>query len=332
MNDYARQRGRIISLTHTEIMFILTAVVLILLLAKEFDLAKATTEISDLQEKQVLIASDELGEQVTQILLREKVISEATLNKAKKGDELLLSAVTDAVEELVTQQQQAEDLEKLVDSALDISTQPSQPESAESALAEDDELAQQRADKLAKLQNDAAGGQAAAEALNIDNPAPEQIQQAISNLRDIAQEAGVLEATASLNEIDRYKLRFGFLPCWLGQGEQPQYFYTYRTTFDNTQPKPYRIQPHAHLNANAQVVKNAISSELRILLDYPKGWIDSNTLENFGKQVQARKKRMYADQPEKADCRLVTLINRKPTTGEEIVFIRDAVGFYPIYE
>ena len=326
----ARKSEWVISLTQTEIMLVLASIILILLLRSTLILEKAENKIAVLQKQAESVKNSEppsepespsppeanITEEVTGILERGGLIDPKEESRQVLGDK-----ATEAVQNLV-------DDKRAVDGALRL---------AESTVGESPDA---RLEKIRQIGEDAAAGKAAQDALGIAKGDAEAIRNRIAGLKKSAEE--VEDASSSLAEEnsklrDRianteaenkrlgFKLRIGFLPCWLSADVRQSYYHTYRTKYDASQNR-FRISPHPHLDKRIPIIQAALAGELSLLRNHPKGWITESEFATFGQKIRERKNRLYGE-----ECRLTTKIN-EAATGKEIKFIRDKVGLYPIYE
>ena len=324
----ARKSEWVISLTQTEIMLVLASIILILLLAKDIEFKEEKQKVVFLQQQIESIKTPEppsepespsppevdITEEVTGILERGELIDPKEESLQVLGDK-----ATEAVQNLV-------DEKKAVDDALRL---------AESPLGESPDA---RHEKILQMGEDAAAGKAAQDALGIAKGDAEAIRNRIAGLKKSAEE--VEDASSSLAEEnsklrDRianteaenkrlgFKLRIGFLPCWLRADVRTSYYHTYHTKYDASQNR-FRISPHPDLDKRIPIIQAALAGELSLLRNHPKGWITEPEFATFGQKIRERKNRLYGE-----ECRLTTTID-KDATGKEILFIRDKVGLYPI--
>ena len=324
MSDSARKREKIVSLSQTEMMFVIAAVALVLFLLA--DTQRRTAQTSERKINEELIALREVREdtahndaaeedmlaEVTEILT-----TEGALAAGENSPQRLRREIPDAVRELARQNNERAAEQKEIDAAL------SATDAADTADAADSDS---RAQRIRRLSQDAARGEAAADALGVGDTPPATLAAEIKNLhRTIEAKDAQIKDIALI----------GFLPCWPGpSGQKPRHYSAikveYQPTRDKNLPKRdkkrYKIEPHPHLRAQAAVVRSALAGNLALLLSPPSGWIGEDEFERFGELVQEQKNLQY---PDKQECKLVARINRE-ASGYETGFI-SRIGFYPIW-
>ena len=141
------------------------------------------------------------------------------------------------------------------------------------------------------------------------------------------------EATAETKKLRAEKAgdKVGFNPCWPGPrlaGEEGKYYYS---TFDLTYypaDRQFTIAPHKDLQSAVTVVQNALSGELRVIKNYPKGKITREAFQAFAGKINAAKNRQYRGNKAQADCLLAATINETATNRENKFILK--AGFYPI--
>ena len=316
MSDSARKREKIVSLSQTEMMFVIAAVALVLFLladtqrrtaqTSESKISKELTALRETAARDNALPEEDMLAEVAEILT-----AEGALAAGENSPQRLRREIPDAVRELARQKNESAAAQKEIDDAL------SATDSADTA---DEADADSRAQRIRRLLQDAARGEAAADALGVGDTPPATIAAEIKNLRR------AIEGKDTRGNTLDHKLRFGFLPCWLGRGAQePPYYFALDVVYRSGR---YKIEPHPHLRAQAAVVHSALAGDLALLSSPPSGWIGEDEFERFGRRAQRQKNLQYPNNPE---CRLIAKINRG-AGGHQIVFVRDRVGFYPIYE
>ena len=315
MSDSARKREKIVSLSQTEMMFVIAAVALVLFLLADTQRRTAQTSESKISEELTALretaARDDAPEEDMLAEVAEILTAEGALAAGENSPQRLRREIPDAVRELARQKNESAAAQKEIDAAL------SATDAADTADTAD---ADSRAQRIRRLLQDAARGEAAADALGIGDTPPATIAAEIKNLRR------AIEGKDTRGNTLDHKLRFGFLPCWLGRGAQePPYYFALGVVYRSGR---YKIEPHPHLRAQAAVVRAALAGDLALLSSPPSGWIGEDEFEQFGQRAQRQKNLQYPNNPE---CRLIAKINRG-AGGHQIVFVRDRVGFYPIYE
>ena len=320
----ARKSEWVISLTQTEIMLVLASIILILLLAKDSEFKKEKQKVVFLQQQIASVKTPEppsepespsppevdITKEVTGILERGGLIDPKEESRQVLGDK-----ATEAVQNLV-------DEKKAVDDALRL---------AESTLGESPDA---RHEKILQMGEDAAAGKAAQDALGIAKGDAEALRNRIAGLEksteeiedassSLAEENSKLRDRIANTEAEIKRLRIGFLPCWPRDDSQPPYhFTTYLTEYNKTQRR-FHISPH--WDERIPIVQKALAGELSLLRNHPKGWITESEFAAFGQKIRERKNRLYGE-----ECRLVTRIN---DAGQKAIeFVRDNVGFYPVYK
>ena len=319
MSDSARKREKIVSLSQTEMMFVIAAVALVLFLLADTQRRTAQTSESKISEeltalRETAARDDAPPEEDMLAEVAEILTAEGALAAGENSPQRLRREIPDAVRELARQKNESAAAQKEIDDAL------SATDAADAANVADAEDSDSRAQRIRRLLQDAARGEAAADALGVGDTPPATIAAEIKNLRR------AIEGKDTRGNTLDHKLRFGFLPCWLGRGAQePPYYFALGVVYRSGR---YKIEPHPHLRAQAAVVRSALAGDLALLSSPPSGWIGEDEFEQFGRRAQRQKNLQYPNNPE---CRLIAKINRG-AGGHQIVFVRDRVGFYPIYE
>lgn len=346
MTDLVRQREKIISLTQTEIMFVLATIILILLLGKNTELVDKQNELTqvrnDLQAQQTATAAaieeDALDEEFIGVLSEQGVIDEDETSSPAQRRE----SATQAVNNLLQEKQQATELRREIDKKRNNNRAAQSRAESSSPRAH-----QERLQHLEAMNQNAAIGESAAAALGLDEPTPAAVQQRIGELMQAEQAAqgnntntnnmastanntsennnNATQTALTQEEARDIKERIGFLPCWRRAGT-PAYYFTYALTYDAARQQ-YQIAAHPNLQSSAAVVRAALDSHLRVLQNFNNSWQSADELQQFGNQVERAKKAMYGEHTE---CRLAVSINEE-VRGTIIKFIRTATNFYPIY-
>ena len=322
MSDSARKREKIVSLSQTEMMFVIAAVALVLFLLADTQRRTAQTSEHKISEELTALRAtaardDAPPEEDMLAEVAEILTAEGALAAGENSPQRLRREIPDAVRELARQKNESAAAQKEIDDALSATDAADIANAADTADAEDSDS---RAQRIRRLLQDAARGEAAADALGIGDTPPATIAAEIKNLRR------AIEGKDTRGNTRDHKLRFGFLPCWLGRGAQePPYYFALDVVYRSGR---YKIEPHPHLRAQAAVVQSALAGDLALLSSPPSGWIGEDEFERFGRRAQKQKNLQYPNNPE---CRLIAKINRG-AGGHQIVFVRDRVGFYPIYE
>ena len=314
MSDSARKREKIVSLSQTEMMFVIAAVALVLFLLADTQRRTAQTSESKISEELTALretaARDDAPQEEDMLAeVAEILTAEGALAAGENSPQRLRREIPDAVRKLARQKNESAAAQKEIDDAL------SATDAADTTDAEDSDS---RAQRIRRLLQDAARGEAAADALGIGDTPPATIAAEIKNLRR------AIEGKDTRGNTLDHKLRFGFLPCWLGRGAQePPYYFALDVVYRSGR---YKIEPHPHLRAQAAVVRAALAGDLALLSSPPSGWIGEDEFERFGEIVQEQKNLQY---PDKQECKLVARINRE-ASGYETGFI-SRIGFYPIW-
>ena len=299
----ARRREGIVSLTHTEIMLVLMTIIILLLLAKSFALSKSEQDRQRAEQTVELLAGAErksepreqkpvdLAAEIVGMLVREGV----------GVDDPSSEALVEAVRQQVGENRQRKAREAAIARALEkagvASKQDGEPASDPPPIEE----------QIEQLADQAAVGEAVRAALGEEQMSPEAAEDRIASLQ--------------ANDL---KGKIGCVPCWLRPGQR-QYYFAYNLTYDAAKDS-FRVQPHKDWDSGAPVVDAALDGELSILKRYPRRRVTRSKLLAFGQQVQERRRRRYSE-----DCRLMVRINKDEVDGNVIEFVRDRVGFCPIF-
>ena len=315
MSDSARKREKIISLSQAEMMFVIAAVALVLFLLADTQRRSAQTSESKISEeltalRETAARDDAPPEEDMLAEVAEILTTEGAFAAGENSPQRLRREIPDAVRELARQKNESAAAQKEIDDALS---------ATDAADTTDTADADSRAQRIRRLLQDAARGEAAADALGVGDTPPATLAAEIKNLR-----RAIEAKNAQIKDI----AKIGFLPCWLGpSGQKPRHYSAIRVEYRSKRDKkPYKIEPHPHLRAQAAVVRSALAGNLALLLSPPSGWIGEDEFERFGEIVQEQKNLQY---PDKQECKLVARINRE-ASGYETGFI-SRIGFYPIW-
>ena len=126
----------------------------------------------------------------------------------------------------------------------------------------------------------------------------------------------------------------GFDPCWRRHTDTGRrYYYAYDVTFErDSGGGRFLIAPHSDLQAGVPIIDDALTGDLKVLLDYPNQAMTHEEFRTFGGVVEsalATKRRERTDDDYTDDCLLaVTLDGDAP--GRVAEFVRVVVGLYPI--
>ena len=173
-------------------------------------------------------------------------------------------------------------------------------------------------------------------ALGLDKSADSDSSEAIAAAIDNLQQE-LAEATAEAKKLRAEKAgdKVGFNPCWPGPllaGEKGKlYYFAFDLTYypaDRLADHRFKIAPHKDLQSAAAVVRNALSGELRVIKNYPKGKITREAFQAFARRVNIAKNRQYRGNKAQAGCLLAATINEIATNLEnDFIF---STGLYPI--
>ena len=294
MRDPAHQREAIVGLTHTEIMLVLAVVILMLLLAKDFQLKSAHTQIEKLGSPTV--------------------------------------TMTPATETPNPSPDPESDDDLPVDETLSQGGGPPQPK--QEGLGEESDNPPVTVDEETNLNDnnpaDTSAGPGTDTTKEPDNHIIKEESLKLQNenkklmeeIEDLREKINNLKQDKKQKKALRDKI--GFVPCWPGNGK-PWYYFTYKITYypgTNT----FRIEPHPNWKSKNDIVSKAVNGGFPMLKKYPQGIISRAELLSFGITLDKQKRDLYGK-----ECYLAVTINKKGVDGTVIEFLRDSVHFYPIY-
>ena len=305
----ARRREGIVALTQTEIMLVLAVIILLLLTAKNADLTAAREQIRQAEASAKLSpeTAEEVAEDTEESAADNGEISSADLNE-EITDILIAGGATN--------QKTSETL------GASAATSPEQAAAevgyiARAALALDEEedaavvrreivRLREQSELLAQLRAENATLKATAAQLSRQLAAQESRNDAVQAERNIRDEVG-------------------FLPCWTGVNKR-RYYFTYRVVYFPARDR-FRLMSHDDWHIRAATVDAALSGDLAVLKEYPRGDISRQQFLQFAQTIEAAKKRMYGDN----GCLLAVEINKR---GVDLTvtndFIHNRTHFYPV--
>ena len=319
----AKRREGVVALTHTEIMLVLATIILLLLLAKNFDLTNAKVELAEEREK-VSVLEEQASESASEALERKEQADfarevKAILVQGGVAEENTEPArLAEAVSVLVAEKRRGEARDAAVDEAL---TQAGMLEEvrddSESGVAE----------KIERMGKNAAVGAAARQALGDDEADADSVKERISELKETERKFAELDGKQPTDEerrISDLKSKIGCLPCWLGSGKR-KYYYAYDITY-HADTNSFGVKPSRDWKRGAEIVDGALGGELSVLKNHPRGLMTSDEFLAFSRRIAAHKNRLHG-----GECHLMATINKNRVDGNVIEFVRDKVGFCPIY-
>lgn len=299
----ARRREGIVALTQTEIMLVLAVIILLLLTAKNADLTAAREQIRQAEASAKL--SPETAEEV----------AEDTEESADNGDISSVDLNEEITDILIaggaTNQKTSETLGASAAAAAEVGY------IARAALALDEEedaavvrreivRLREQSELLAQLRAENATLKATAAQLSRQLAVQESRYDAVQAERNIRDEVG-------------------FLPCWTGVNKR-RYYFTYRVVYFPGRDR-FRLMSHDDWHIRAATVDAALSGDLAVLKEYPRGDISRQQFLQFAQTIEAAKKRMYGDN----GCLLAVEINKR---GVDLTvtndFIHNRTHFYPV--
>lgn len=318
----AKRREGIVSLTHTEIMLVLATVILLLLLVKSVELTKTESQLAEERERVSALeeetseSAQDAAERKAQVDFAEEV--KAILVSGGVAEESAESArLAEAVSVLVVERRRGQARDAAVKEAL------IQAEMLEDNPETEGDLS---AEKIKRMGENAAIGKAAREALNDDAADADSVKGRIDELKEAEQKIAALDGE-QLSEEERrnndLRSKIGCVPCWLREGEGRKYYYAYDITY-HADTNSFSMKPHRDWKSGAKVVADALSGELSILKDYPRGLMTENDFLIFGRRIAPHKNRRHGE-----ECRLMATLNEE-SNGLVIKFVRDKVKFCPI--
>lgn len=315
------QRNMIIGLTQTEIMFIFTCLIILLLLASLDRLSEIETErdeIVAILDEPEQAEPKELTQHVTalveenqrlKVLIAEPTLADqhAALAQAvgSEPDTPLPQLMSEATNKLQQQGGNPQNSSKLSDSNNNqtTTTEAAEPNSTLTDLFERIRGTDTPEQPLAEQTDDV-----------------KSLRQQIAQLQQQNSElANQVTKTETIVREQRTKL-IGFLPCW-PQGETGHHFayqIDYRISDNNFRLEP--IWP-----SSVAFVQQDVANPLRVLAAYPQGWMNAETFTNFGRRLEQARLARYNN-----NCRLSARLINLDADGNVIKFIRDTVGLYPI--
>lgn len=343
-------REAIVSLTQTEIMLVLAVVILLLLLAKNADLAAATEDVEAV--KRLNVALEERTTATQEEILEQK--SQADL--AREVKEVLVRGGSESPSESETSRLQPDDVAAIEEAIQHRRQQTAEQEAVDRALqhAATGSPEQPKADRIEELGNEAGLAKALRESLSPERL--DELQEAIEN--DRAAESGpqqplgseVAEQQVAANEVGKGRSeavrsllaewlqetreqrgegdQVGFDPCWPGSGRrlERRYYIAFEITHEAGR---FLVKPHADWQSGAAIVNRALSDPLAVLREHPKGWTTPERLRAFGERVEEALKPMRESGEYPRRCLLVTTLNEE-ASGAVAKFLRITVGLYPI--
>ena len=317
MRDPAHQREAIVGLTHTEIMLVLAVVILMLLLAKDFQLKSAHAQIEEQGPTTVTMTlatpkpSPDPGSDDDPV--DEPLTLGGVPPHPKLGELGAINGETNHGNNSLTDTSAGTDPDEPVTAPLTLGGDPPQPKPGElgATNGETNYSNNSLTDTFAGPGTDTTKEPdnlfTIEESLELQNENKE-LREEVEDLR---------EKIKNLKEI-------GFIPCWPGKGK-PRYYFTYKITYypgTNT----FRIEPHPNWKSKNGIVSKAVNGGFPMLKKYPQGKISRAELLSFGITLDKQKRDLY-----EKECYLAVTINKKGVDGTVIEFLRDSVHFYPIY-
>ncbi|MGI9228673.1 MAG: hypothetical protein ACR2P9_02315 [Gammaproteobacteria bacterium] len=118
--------------------------------------------------------------------------------------------------------------------------------------------------------------------------------------------------------------KIGCLPCWLRSGKR-KYYFAYDITY-HPDADSFSIRPNRDWERDAKIVNDALNGALSILKDFPTEQMSKDEFLNFGRRIITSKNIQHGE-----ECRLMATINKAKVDGNVIEFVRDKVGFCPIF-
>lgn len=315
----AHRREAVLSLTQTEIMLVLAAVILLLLLAKDLDLTAAQAKLAETEQQLAVLTEqtadspEALVEQRRQTDLAREVKEALARSRApqrESGRQRLEPRDVAAVREMVAtrERQQAEA------AAVDRALARAKPEAGAS-----------REQQLERLAETAALGATLRESLSGER------RQALADASDPAArlsswlrpegEEGKAEGIGSGDQV-------GFDPCWPGPGGagQRRYYFAYDVTYADGK---YRVRRHRDWRTGTAVVAQSLAGRLGAALrDHPLEPVSPAALRSFGRRIDAEVDRLRGN-AYPPNCLLAVTLNEE-ASGAVAKFLRGEVRLYPV--
>ena len=159
----------------------------------------------------------------------------------------------------------------------------------------------------------------------------ESIKQRIDEWTDAEQKIAELQENQLSDKdqlISDLRSKIGCVPCWLGSGEagESRYYFAYDITY-HYNADSFDIKPSKDWDKGVEIVNDALNGGLSDLKKHPEGIIDRDDFLRFGERIVSHK-----DQHHGEECSLMVTINKDQVDGNVIEFIREQVGFCPIYK
>lgn len=346
------------SLTQTEIMLVLTIVVLLLLLVKGEDLAAAKDALREAEERAPALTEQgamseeaiaeqreqaDLAREVKEVLVRRESAPPVETGTARlrprdrdadKAD-LLRPEDVEALRRVVEETQQRAEETTVVDRVLDrlereadpVDGAPPRQERIEQ-LGDAVTIATALNEHLSPERQGALRG-----ALKRDNAnlAPrgeratgggEAVRALLSQWLGDAATTGEGQSGNGLGD------QVGFDPCWPRQARRGErrYYIAYDVTYANGR---YTVKPHSDWQAGVPVVDEALAGPVSVLRVYPRTSVSPEELLKLGQRIDAAVGSLRENRAYPPKCLLVATINEE-ASGAVAKFIRHKVGLYPI--
>lgn len=346
------------SLTQTEIMLVLTVVVLLLLLVKGEDLTATKDALREAEERVSALTEQgamseeaiaeqreqaELAREVKEVLVRRESAPPAETGTARlqpkdREADLLHPEDVEALRRVVEETQQRAEEAAVVDRVLDRLEREADPVDG----------APPRQERIEQL------GEAVAIAAALDAHLPPERQDALRNAvkRDnanlvprgeqgaratgggetvralLSQWLGDAATTGEGQSGNGRGDQVGFDPCWprpARRGER-RYYIAYDVTYANGR---YTVKPHSDWQAGVPVVDEALAGPVSVLRDHPRTSVSPEGLLKLGERIDAAVGSLRENRAYPPKCLLVATINEE-ASGAVAKFIRHEVGLYPI--
>ncbi len=295
-----QSRKTIISLTQTEIMFILATMILVMLLAQK----RENLRLQD--ENQAIMSLPDSAFQADQHSPKSRMSGEVKNVLDSSG-----SVDSDGTSTRLGSSKDARNGENLPAATEDRKNEPIRQtldRIGAADLVREDLTEEERLRELIRLASIGKG-------LEIHNQAdvlPEDIKWTETGSSFID----------SVPDVSRQTLanKVGFDPCWPKVADgYISYHFTFSTVYDS-ETDLYRMEPA--WDESVLQVRNDLDSVMAVLRRRPEGWITEDEFARFGEEVREQTRTVY-----RTDCLLVTRIN--DAGKKAILFI--GKYFYPIY-
>lgn len=124
----------------------------------------------------------------------------------------------------------------------------------------------------------------------------------------------------------------GFDPCWRRDANiGRQYYYVYDVTFERGSDEGrFLISPHSDLQAGIPIIDDALQGDLKVLLAYPRQPMTFDNFREFGRDIESALTLKRQERPDYTENCLLAVTLDGDAPGRVAEFVRVVVGLYPI--